>query len=584
MIPTGYSRRDFILSSAVALTTLHIAAAQQTQSSSAAPSPDIGPQPDSASGPAIDPHIIEDAERLAGITFTPAERQMMSHTIAEQVQMIRSRQKVSAFPNSLSPMFTFDPRLPGMSFSKPEFAPEWSQKDPGPIPTDDVDIAFAPLTSLSYWLRTRQISSERLTRIYLDRLKTIGPKLEAVITLTEDLAMGQARNADREIQGSRWRGPLHGVPWGAKDLLDTAGIATTWGAEPYRNRVPDQDASVVTLLANAGAVLVAKLSLGALAYDNIWFGGKTRNPWNLRQGPSGSSAGPAAATAAGLVGFSIGSETLGSIVSPCMRCGTTGLRPTFGRVSRGGAMALSWTMDKLGPITRTVEDAMMVLSAINNTARDPRDPASLAVPLRFRASTSARGLRVGYDPAWFKSDPANDLDRATLAQLSRTGVNLSEIELPDWPYDALLTILFCEAAAAFEDLTRTNLDDSLTWQEPQAWPNTFRQSWFIPGIELIQAFRFRRQVCQMMADLFSAYKIDAIIAPSFAASLLTITNNTGHPSLTLRTGFLQDSSDEPETPHGITLIGNLFDEATLCRIGMELEHQLQVWNRRPSLV
>jgi Asp-tRNA(Asn)/Glu-tRNA(Gln) amidotransferase A subunit family amidase len=423
-------------------------------------------------------------------------------------------------------------------------------------------------------LREKVLTSAQLTKIYIDRLKAIDPKIRAVITLTEDLAFRQAARADAEFAAGRDRGPLQGIPYGAKDLLDTAGIRTTWGAEPFIERVPAHNAVVVQRLEDAGAVLVAKLSLGALAYNDIWFGGRTNNPWRLEQGSSGSSAGSAAAVAAGLVGFSIGTETYGSIVSPCMRCGATGLRPTFGRVARTGAMALCWSLDKIGPITRTVEDSMLVLQAINGG--DAGDPSSVTVPIVYDASRPLDEIRVGYNPKWFEGDQANDIDREILEVVRHLGVKLVEIDLPDWPYDTLLNILLCEAAAAFEELTRTNLDDSLKWQQPQAWPNTFRQAWFIPGIEYVQADRFRRQCMQMMAQRME--KVDVILAPSFAESLLLITNNTGQPSLTIRAGFKDNG-----TPHGITLIGRLFDEGAIARLGLAIERQIEVWDHRPPV-
>ncbi|HZI72968.1 MAG TPA: amidase, partial [Gemmatimonadales bacterium] len=321
--------------------------------------------------------------------------------------------------STLAPYSRWDPVLPGQKGGPVRDQFIWSKPDPGPLPADTEDIAFAPLTRLARWIETRQLTSERLTNIYLDRLRQFDPKLRCVITLTADLAMAQARQADQEIKAGRYRGPLHGVPWGGKDLLDTAGIPTTYGAEPYRNRVPKEDAAVVKRLREAGAVLVAKLSLGALALNDVWFGGQTVNPWLLEEGASGSSAGPGAATAAGLVGFSIGSETGGSIVSPSMRCGITGLRPTYGRVPRTGAMTLCWSLDKLGPMTRSVEDAMLVLHAISGP--DAGDVASVPARLEFDATAPVKGLRVGYLESWMKEAPATDVDRATLDATRKLG-------------------------------------------------------------------------------------------------------------------------------------------------------------------
>ncbi len=410
--------------------------------------------------------------------------------------------------------------------------------------------------------------------VHLERLQRLGPKLECTVTLLEQRSLAQARRADADIAAGNYFGPLHGIPWGAKGLLDAAGTPTTWGATPYKDRVATTDAAVVKRLDEAGAVLVAKLSLGALAYGDIWFGGRTNNPWKLDQGSSGSSAGPCAATAAGLAGFTLGTETLGSIVTPSMRCGTTGLRPTFGRVARTGAMALCWSLDKIGPICRTVEDCVMVLHAINGA--DPGDPSSLDVPLSFDATRSVRGQRLGYSPKWFEGRAASDSDRAALAAARRTGIELVEIELPDLPYGTLMTILLVEATAAFEELTLTDRDDELVWQETRAWPNSFRTTRLTPAVELLQAQRFRRLVCEVMAEQFEG--LDAMISPSYAGSLLLITNNTGHPSLTIRCGFRDDG-----TPRGITLWGGLFEEGTLCRIGMALEQELGVWDRRPPL-
>jgi Asp-tRNA(Asn)/Glu-tRNA(Gln) amidotransferase A subunit family amidase len=578
-------RRDFLLSAGVfaagAITPPVLARYQQQQGEkkpqNAEQDEETPPSDDTVAG--IAAATFAEAEKLAGVEFTDQERTMMAKTIGEQLNFARSRVKHGFLPNDLAPALRFDPRLPGVTFANGSSSISRSREEPGPLPESDEDIAFAPVAQLSRWIEQRRLTSARLTGIYIHRLKRFDEQLKCVITLCEDHARQQAAEADREIVAGRYRGPLHGIPWGAKDLIDTRGIRTTWGAEPYVERVPDADATVVKKLNDAGAVLVAKLSLGALAYNDIWFGGRTNNPWNLKQGSSGSSAGSAAATAAGLVGFSIGTETYGSITSPCMRCGTTGLRPTFGRVSRSGAMALCWSLDKIGPICRSVEDCMLVLAAINGG--DRADPSSIDTPLRFDAQQPLREIRVGYNPRWFSERPATDLDRAALEAAREVGVQLIEIDLPDWPYDSLLNVLLVEAAAAFEELTRTNRDDELTWQEPQAWPNTFRKAWFIPGIEVVQADRFRRQCMMMLAERFA--KVDSIIAPSFAASLCLLTNNTGHPSLTLRTGFHQPRENSPEVPYGITLIGRLYDEGTLARFGMALERELNVWSRRPPL-
>jgi Asp-tRNA(Asn)/Glu-tRNA(Gln) amidotransferase A subunit family amidase len=428
------------------------------------------------------------------------------------------------------------------------------------------------------------LTSERLTEIYLRRLERFDAKLHCVITLTREHALAQARQADAEIAAGRYRGPLHGIPWGAKDLLDTANIRTTYGAEPYRNRVPAADSTVVERLNAAGAVLVAKLSLGALALNDVWFGGQTMNPWLPEEGSSGSSAGPGAATAAGLVAFAIGSETGGSIVSPSMRCGVTGLRPTYGRVPRTGAMTLCWSLDKLGPMARSVEDTMLVLNAISGP--DAGDVASVPSTLTFDAGADVAGLRVGYLPAWMKESPATDVDRAALEAVKKLGMKPVAVSIPDWPYDSLYLILFAEAAAAFEELTLSHRVDELKEQVPDAWPNVFRQSRFLSAVDFVQADRLRRKVAQEMARVFS--EVDILLVPSLRDEMLVITNFTGHPSLTLRAGFVEvsearsDWAPDPRhplpkfspprrVPHGVTLIGRLFDEGRLAEVGMALE-------------
>ena len=352
--------------------------------------------------------------------------------------------------NNVAPAEVFDPRLPGFEMPA-EAALRFSQVAPPAPPDDEADIAFAPVTTLAAWLRTRMLSSIDLTNIYIARLQRLGPALDCVVTLTVDLAREQAHAADLEIAAGRYRGALHDVPWGAKDLFGTAGIATTWGAAPYKDRIAESDASIVRRLAAAGAVLVAKTTLGALAQGDVWFGGRTCNPWNIEEGSGGSSAGSGAAVAAGLCGFAIGTETLGSIVSPSMRCGATGLRPTFGGVSRAGAMALCWSLDKAGLICRTVEDTALVLAALN--AYDADDAGSIDAPFSFDSDNAVAGLSIGYDPAWFDDERADSLDMRTIEALRDAGVRTVELALADPPYDSLWLILAVEAAAAFDELT-----------------------------------------------------------------------------------------------------------------------------------
>ena len=557
--------------------------------------PAFGTAPDA--GPEVSTATFVEAEKLVRFSMTPAERDTAAGNWRKMMAPLyerRSGPRKLALDPAVAPASRWDPMLPGLKPAPSRDRFVRSKTDPGPLPANDADLAFAPVTQLSRWIESRKLTSERLTRIYLDRIERFDPKLRCVITLTRDLALDQARRADQEIAAGKYRGPLHGIPWGAKDLVDTAGIATTYGAEPYRNRVPQRDAAVVARLHEAGAVLIAKLSLGALALNDIWFGGQTMNPWLLEEGASGSSAGPGAATAAGLVALSIGSETGGSIVSPSMRCGLTGLRPTYGRVARTGAMTLCWSLDKLGPMTRAVEDAMLVLRAIGGP--DAGDVASVPSQLDFDAAGPVEGLRVGYFPAWMKENPATDVDRAALETLGKLGMKPVEVSLPDWPYDSMMLILFAEAAASFEELTLNGELRQLKAQVPDAWPNLFRQARFLSAVDFVQADRMRRSVAAEMARIFSA--VDLLLVPSLRDEMLTISNFTGHPSLTLRAGFVEvaearsDWAPDPahplpkfspprRVPHGITLIGRLFDEGTIAAAGIALERAFGVAGQRP---
>jgi Asp-tRNA(Asn)/Glu-tRNA(Gln) amidotransferase A subunit family amidase len=529
--------------------------------------------------------------------MTPAERAQAAGSWRRSLAPLMERRtgpRKVALPETVAPATRWNPLLVA-----PEAGPDRDRfvraaGDPGPLPSDDAAIAYAPVTHLSRWIESRKLTSERLTRIYLDRVERYDGQLRAIITLTRDLALTQARRADGEIAAGRYRGPLHGVPFGVKDLLDTDGIRTTWGAEPFKDRVPKADSAVVRRLTDAGAVLLAKLSLGALALNDIWFGGQTMSPWLLEEGASGSSAGPGAATAAALVGFSIGSETGGSIVSPAMRCGITGLRPTFGRVARTGAMTLCWSLDKLGPMTRGVEDSLLVLQAI--TGPDRGDPSSLPSRLDYDGSAGVSGLKVGYFPKWMQEPPATDVDRAALEMLRKLGLQPVEVTLPDWPYGNLQHVLFAEAAASFEELTLSNRDDELKVQVADAWPNLFRMSRFLSAVDFVQADRLRHRVAAEMARVMD--QVDLLLVPSLRDEMLTISNFTGHPSLTLRTGFVEvtqarsDWAPDPahplptfspprRVPHGVTLIGRLFDEGTIGRVGVALERAAGVARERP---
>jgi Asp-tRNA(Asn)/Glu-tRNA(Gln) amidotransferase A subunit family amidase len=550
-----------------------------------------------AVGPNVSAATFSEAEKLTQVTLTEAQLTMAADSWRTSMAPLYERRtgpRRVTLEATLAPGSQWSPEIPGVGIVSLQSRFVRSKASSKPLPADDESIAYAPVTQLAHWIETRQLTSERLTSIYLERLNKFNPKLLCVITLTRERALQQAREADREIAGGHYRGALHGMPWGGKDLLDTASIATTYGAEFYRNRIPERDAVVVQRLNQAGAVLVAKLSLGALALNDIWFGGQTVNPWLPEEGASGSSAGPGAATAAGLVGFSIGSETGGSIVSPSMRCGVTGLRPTFGRVPRTGAMTLCWSLDKLGPMTRGVEDGLLVLKAISGA--DPGDLASVSHHLEFDAGASLQGLRVGYFPAWMKENPATDVDRMALETVKKLGMNAVEVAIPDWPYDSLDVILFSEGAAAFEELTLNGNMDQLKAQVPDAWPNLFRESRFLSAVDFVQTDRFRRKVALEMARVFS--EVDLLLVPSLRDEMLTITNFTGHPCITLRAGFVEvsearsDWAPDPahplpkfspprRVPHGVTLIGRLFDEGTIGRVGIALEREFAVASERP---
>jgi Asp-tRNA(Asn)/Glu-tRNA(Gln) amidotransferase A subunit family amidase len=594
----GKTRREFLTETSLGLVGAAVAGTQQQKPGE----PPAGTPPAFGTGPAVGPEVspgtFAEAEKVVQAEMSPADRETAASSWRGNMAALYERRagphKVT-IEAEVAPYSHWDPILPGQKRGPERERFVRSSREAGALPGRDEDIAFASVTQLSRWIETRKITSERLTKIYLERLGRFNGKLRCVITLTPDLALAQAKKADAEIAAGKYRGPLQGIPWGAKDLLDTAGIPTTWGAEPFRDRVPAKDAAVVKRLHDAGAVLVAKLSLGALALNDIWFGGQTMNPWLLEEGSSGSSAGPGAATAAGLVGFAIGSETGGSIVGPSMRCGLTGLRPTYGRVARTGAMTLCWSLDKLGPMTRSVEDAMLVLQAISGP--DAGDVSSVNSRLDFDAGASAKGLRVGYFPGWMKESPATDVDRRALGTLREVGMIPVEVSIPDWPYDSLNLILFAEGAAAFEEITLNHAVDQLRVQTYDAWPNIFRQSRFLSAVDFVQADRLRRKVANEMARVFS--RVDLLLVPSLRDEMLTITNFTGHPSLTIRAGFVEVTeartdwapdatrplpkfSPPRRVPHGVTLIGRLFEEGTVGQAGLALERAFGVVAERPT--
>ncbi len=500
---------------------------------------------------------LDGTEAVLGLDMTDEEAELMLEDLAEQRATYRDLRAQSP-DNAVVPALVFDPRPEGFTNDAPTRAARWS--DPGRVerPADLEDLAFATVGELSALLQARRVTSLELTELFLSRLERFGPDLECVISLTPDLAREQARRADAEIAAGRWRGPLHGIPYGVKDLLAVKGTVTSWGAEPYRDQIIDDTATVVANLEAAGAVLVAKLTLGALAWGDVWYGGVTRNPWNPEQGSSGSSAGPASAVSAGLVPFAIGTETWGSIVSPATRCGVTGLRPTFGRVSRAGAMALSWSMDKIGPMTRTVEDCAMVFDVIRGV--DGRDPTLIDAPFPYDPDVDLSGLRIGYLADDFAEDyPGKDLDAAALDALRNLGAELIPVSLPARDAMPLSIILSAEAAAAFEDLTLSGRDDELVSQIRYAWPNVFRSARFIPAVEYVQANRLRTLLIQEFAELFD--EIDLYVGPSFVGQGLLMTNLTGHPTVVMPNGFREENQ-----PHSICFTGDLFDEATVLAV------------------
>ncbi len=519
------------------------------------------------------PFRVMDAERIIGIEFTEAERDSMTRDLQSQLNQYNALRGLD-LQNSRSPVLLFDP-IP-LGWTPPNYHTGPSKYNvPSSVskPANVESLAFATVTELGELLRTRQITSRELTRMYLDRLKRFDPELMFVVTLLEDHAMERAAAMDAEIAAGKYRGPLHGIPYGAKDLLSYPGYKTTWGATPYKDQVLEETAAVIEKLDEAGAVLTAKLTLGALAWGEVWFGGMTRNPWNTDQGASGSSAGSGSSVSSGALPFAIGSETLGSIVSPSTRNGVTGLRPTFGRVSRHGAMALSWTMDKLGPMCRSAEDCAIVLEAING--RDDRDPTTRDMPFAYDSEKPLESIRVGYFKSLFDANyqgKAND--QAILKILDSIGVELIEVSLPEFPNNALSFILSAEAAAAFDDLTRSNRDDELVRQVRNAWPNVFRAARFIPAVEYINANRARGVLIDRMHE--SLKGVDVVITPSFGGPQLQMTNLTGHPALVMPNGYNNNGS-----PTSITIIGQLFGEADMVRLGAEIQKHTDFHKRMP---
>lgn len=523
--------------------------------------------------------MIADAARVSGLEFTDGELDLMVEDLNRTLESYEELRTVS-IPNDVVPAVRFDPVLPGKRYPSESAVFRYTRPRAVERPSSLEEVAFWPVTHLAELVRTRQVSSRELTEMYLDRLRRHGPTLECVVTLTDDLAMRQAARADAEIARGVYRGPLHGIPWGGKDLLAEDEYRTTWGAKPYEDQRLPFDSSVGERLEAAGAVLVAKLTLGALAQGDVWFGGRTNNPWNLEQGSSGSSAGSASATVAGLVGFAIGSETLGSIVSPSTRCGASGLRPTFGRVSRAGAMALSWTMDKLGPICRSAEDCALVLQAIHGA--DGRDPTARTVAFDWDAETPLSELRVGYYASAFEGERERDpegkaFDDAMLERIRGLGIDPIPVETPDdLPISAMRIILTAEAGAAFDELTRSGRDDLLVRQTGGAWPNTFRKARLIPAVEYIQANRLRTIAMQRFDQAMEG--IDVVVTPSFGGNMLLLTNLTGHPQAVIPSGYREDG-----TPASFSFIGNLYSDAAALRLAKAVQDVTDFHRQVPPL-
>ena len=537
---------------------------------------------------------ITSAEKLLGITYSNSEREQMVQNLEGQILSAKLRRGME-LDNKIPMASKFDPRLPG--FQMPSSRSVKARENSIKLPKKEEDIAFSNVGEQGTWIKNGLITSRKLTQIYLDRIEKFNSKLECFATVTKDQALAEADAMDSLTSANINLGPLHGIPYGLKDLFDTKGVITGWGAEPYKNRVPTEDAEIVKRLRAAGAVILGKTTLGALAYNDIWYGGRTKNPWNLNEGSSGSSAGSASATAAGLCSFAIGTETLGSITSPSQRCGTTGLRPTFGRVSRQGGMALCWSLDKVGPICRCVEDTGIVLSTLNGY--DENDLSSISAPFNFDTTENIKDLVIGYLPEAFGKG-ATEVDREALKVATSLGAKVKEVKLEDLPYMSLINILYAEAGAAFEQLTLSNEDDTLTWQDDGAWPNTFRKARFLSAVDHVQLDRLRYLVMKALDNLFS--EIDVLIGPFDTGPMLVASNFTGHPCLHLRAGFEQLASrgaaslgegklntgeagtgEKFLVPHGISLWGRLFEEEKILNFGMALEKELSVFKKRPKL-
>jgi len=522
----------------------------------------------------INTEVIRYAEKIIGLEFTDAERDSMIVDLNEQLASYKNIHKIS-LNNSVPSSILFNPLPVGFKISREQEEIQLSDYSYVKMPANKDELAFFSIGELAVLIRTKKISSTELTKYFLERLKKYGPVLQSVITITEERALREAKKADEEIASGKYKGLLHGIPYAVKDLLSTEDYKTTWGATPYKDQIIRQDAAVIKKLSDAGAVLVAKLSMGALAWGDVWFGGKTKNPWNITEGSSGSSAGSASSVSAGLIPFAIGTETWGSIVSPSTVCGVTGLRPTYGRVSRNGAMALSWSMDKIGPICRNTEDLAIVFNEIYGP--DINDQSLFDFPFNYSPEIDFSRIKIGYLKDDFdKEYDFHKNDSSALAKLEELGAKLIPIKLPELPVKDLAFILSAEAAAAFDELTRTNQDDLLVRQVRNAWPNVFRAARFIPAVEYINANRIRFELIQQMQKLMS--EVDLYVAPSWEGDNLLLTNLTGHPCVVLPNGFSDDG-----TPTSITIIGRLFDEGRLIAFAKKYQDETRFHLQHPVL-
>lgn len=522
----------------------------------------------------ITPLSIDSAADLIGLSFSPSEKDSMISALNTQRNNFEILRKTT-LENAVAPSLIFNPLPKGFYPDQNQKALDWGLPTEVTLPEKENDIAYLPMNHLAVLIKNKKISSERLTKIYLDRIKTYSDTLQCLITLLEEPALQKARAMDAELAQGKYRGPLHGIPYGIKDLLSVKGTKTTWGANPYKDQSFDETARVVQKLEDSGGVLVGKFTLGALAMGDIWYGGVTKNPWNLSQGSSGSSAGSASAVSAGLVPFAIGTETLGSIVSPSTRNGVTGLRPTYGRVSKHGAMALSWSMDKIGPISRSVLDNAIVLAVING--KDEMDASTIPAAFNYSAKNEVKKLKVGYFNTYFEGDRASKNDQAVLDVLKNQGIELHPLELKtSMNPGPIVNMLLVEGAAAFDELTRLDLDDQLVAQRKNSWPNIFRAARFIPAVEYVQMSRQRSLLIAEMHELMKEY--DVIVTPSFAGQQLQITNLTGHPALCMPNGFTENGS-----PTSITLLANLFEEEKLIMLGRLIQENTDWQAKRPPM-